>query len=274
MTTYGYDDFGNRTSETIAGFTPAGMPVSRTRSWQYNGPLHQLSLEDGPRTDIDDSTVYRYYPDDPAEGSNRARLREIENAAGILTRSNIRYTTTGKVLSESRPNGLQVSYSYYPGSDRLETMSRAGPSEIQVTRWSYLATGEVESISIADGAPDAVTVTFGYDAARRLVRISDALGNRIDYLLDSEGNRRGEEIYDSAGVLWKTLTRTFDVYNRPDTRSQENEHVDTDYAPDGGLHRQTDGQGGITTYSYDALKRSGGTYPGPGWSECIQRLRL
>ena len=255
VTTYTYDDYGNRTSETIAGFTPGGVPISQSTYWEYNGPQHQLSLVDGPRTDTDDTTSYRYYPDDPVEGSNRARLRESVNAAGILVRSNIQYTATGKVLSEDRPNGLQVSYSYYPGSDRLETMTRSGPSGTQVTRWSYLATGEVERITSADGTPDAVMVTFGYDVARRLITISDAAGNHIDYLLDSEGNRTGENIYDSAGVLRKSLERTFDAYNQPDTRSQENEQVDTDYAPDGLLHQQIDGKGSITTYSYDALKR-------------------
>ncbi len=255
VSTYGYDNFGNRTSETIEGFTPQGISVSRTRSWQYNGPLHQLSLVDGPRTDVNDTTVYRYYPDDPAEGSNRARLKEIENATGILTRSNIQYTATGQVLSESRPNGLQLFYRYYPGSDRLETLTRSGPSGIQQMHWRNLATGEIESISIAEGTPDAVTVTFDYDDARRLVRVGDARGNHIDYLLDSEGNRSGEEIYDNAGVLVKTLTRAFDAYNHMDTYSQENEWVDTDYASDGFLHQKTDAQGSITAYSYDALKR-------------------
>jgi len=255
VTTYGYDESGNRTSETIEGFTPLGLAVSRTRYWQYNGPLHQLSLIDGPRTDVNDVAVYRYYPDDPVEGSNRARLREIENATGILARSNIQYTATGKVLSESRPNGLQLSYSYYPGSDRLETLTRIGPSGMQVTRWHYLATGEVERISIADGTPDAVVLTFDYDAARRLIRVGDVLGNYLEFLLDSEGNHSGEEIHDSSGVLVKSLMRTFDVYNHVDTLRQENEQIDADVAPDGTLLRQTDGQGSITAYSYDALKR-------------------
>jgi len=255
VTTYAYDDYGNRTSEMIAGFTPAGVPVSRSTSWQYNGPLHQLSLVDGPRADVDDMTIYRYYLDDAVEGSNRARLREIENATGILIRSNILYTETGKVLSESRTNGLQISYVYYPGSDRLETMMRSGPSGGQVTRWGYLATGEVEQITTGDGTTNAVTMTFGYDAARRLVKISDGHGNHIDYLLDGEGNRTGENVYDSAGVLRKALSRTFDAYNLPDIRNQENEQVDTDYAADGLLHKKTDGEGGITTYSYDALRR-------------------
>jgi YD repeat-containing protein len=48
ITTYTYDDYGNRTSETISGFDPDGNPVNRTTTYLYNGPLHQLSQIDGP----------------------------------------------------------------------------------------------------------------------------------------------------------------------------------------------------------------------------------
>ena len=66
VTSYTYDTFGNRTSETISGFDPTGSPVTRTTTWQYGGdgslecdavPLHQPCRSDGPRTDIDDYTI-------------------------------------------------------------------------------------------------------------------------------------------------------------------------------------------------------------------------
>ena len=38
VTTYAYDDYGNRTSETIDGFTPLGTLVTRTTTRQFNGP--------------------------------------------------------------------------------------------------------------------------------------------------------------------------------------------------------------------------------------------
>ena len=255
VTTYAYDDFGNRTAETIAGYTPSGTPVSRTTTWQYNGPLHQLSRIDGPRTDVSDITTYRYYPDDPVEGSNRARLKEIEDATGALTRSNIQYTPTGKVLAESRPNGLTLSYTYYPGNDRLETLTETGSGSTRTTRWAYLATGEAETITTAFGTPDATTLRFGYDDARRLTRITDGLGNYIEYTLDTESNRNAEKFYDATGVLRKRLTQTFDTYNRLDVSNQVNESVDYDFAPDGTLDRSIDGRGSVMDYDYDTLKR-------------------
>ena len=255
VTTYSYDDWGNRFSETVSGYAPDGSPVSRTTTREYNGPLHQLSQVDGPRTDVADITTYEYYPDDPGQGANRARLRRVVDAAGVAVRDNIQYSATGKVLSESRPNGLTLGYSYYPGNDRLATLTESDGATNRVTRWTYLATGEVESITQADGTVDATTLTFGYDDARRLIRLTDGLGNYIAYQLDTEGNREAERIHDSAGALKKQLTQTFDLYNRLDTTAQANEATDPTYAPDGTLDVATDGRGVVTDYSYDALKR-------------------
>lgn len=255
FTSYTYDDWGNRLTETIAGFKPDGTPVSRTTTWQYNGPLHQLSQVDGPRTDVADITTYDYYPDDAGQGANRARLRRVTDATGVALRDNIQYTATGKVLSESRPNGLTLSYTYYPGNDRLQTLTESASAISRVTRWTYLATGEVETITQADGTADATTLTFGYDDARRLTRLTDGLGNYIAYQLDTEGNREYERVYDNTGALKKQLHQTFDLYNRLDTTDQANETTNPTYAPDGTLDNSTDGRGIVTDYSYDALKR-------------------
>ncbi|MDT8388632.1 MAG: DUF6531 domain-containing protein, partial [Thiogranum sp.] len=255
VTSYAYDAYANVTSETVSGFDAAGNAISRATTHEYNGPLNQLSFVNGPRTDINDFTWYRYYPNDPTQLSNRARLKEIEDASGTLIRSNIQYTATGKVQSEQRPNGLALSYTYYPGNDRLETLTEIAPTGTRQTRWTYLATGEVESITTANGTADATTLTFGYDAARRMTRITDGLGNSIAYVLDTEGNLREQNTLDSSNALRRQILQTFDTYNRLDTSGQANESVDLDFAPDGTLDVQTDGRGSVTDYDYDALKR-------------------
>ena len=256
VTRYTYDDWGNRLTQTVTGFASDGTPVSRATTYAYEGPLHQLPVVDGPRTDVNDLVYYRYYPNDATVPvGSRGKLREMENANGILTRSNIQYTATGKVRSEDRPNGLHLGYGYYPGNDRLETLTETTANTTRTTRWTYLATGEVESITQAWGSVDAATLTFGYDDARRLTRITDGLGNHIEYTLDTEGNREAENTYDAGGVLRKQLTQTFDLYNRLDTTAQANETTDPGFAPDGTLDLATDGNGAITDYRYDDLKR-------------------
>jgi RHS repeat-associated protein len=254
-TAYAYDDWGNRISETVSGFRPDGTPVSRTTTWTYDGPLHQLSQVDGPRSDVADITTYDYYPDDSGQGANRAQLMRVTDATGTALRDAIQYTTTGKVLSESRPNGLTLAYTYYPGNDRLHTLTESAAGVSRVTRWTYLPTGEVETITQGDGTPEATTLSFGYDDARRLTRLTDGLGNYIAYVLDTEGNREYERIYDSTNALKKQLQQTFDLYNHLDTTAQANESTDPAFAADGTLDLSADGKGAVTDYSYDALKR-------------------
>ncbi len=255
LTTNSYDDYGNLTQVTISGYTPDGTPVTRTTGGTYAGPLHQLSLIDGPRTDVQDLTTLAYYPDDPTQGSNRARLLSVTDAMGIALRSNIQYSATGKVLSESRPNGVSLTYTYYPGNDRLHTLTETGGGTSRVLSWTYLPTGEVQSITTASGTAAATTLTLGYDAGRRLTRITDGLGNYIEYTLDTEDNRIGENTYDSNGALKKAITQTFDDYNHLSSRSQANETLTTHVAPDGTLSNTVDGNSSTTSYGYDALKR-------------------
>jgi RHS repeat-associated protein len=254
VTTYDYDDFGNTTRIRIDGFTPDGTAVARETTLQYLGPLNQLSQIDGPRTDISDITTLDYYPNDPAEGNNRARLKRV-TTAGTVVRDNLQYSATGKVASETRPNGITINYSYYPGNDRLQTVTESDGINSRTTRWTYLATGEVETITRGHGTPDATTLTFGYDDARRLTSITDGLGNKIQYTLDTEGNKEKEDILDDQSVLHKSLTQTFDDYNRLNLFTQANENSDSNFAADGTLDKMTDGNGTVTDYGYDDLKR-------------------
>lgn len=255
VTTTVYDAFGNPTSITVAGFNPSGDSVSRSIAAQYNGPINQLSFIDGPRIDVDDYTYYRYYPNDSIEGNNRGRLKEVEDATGVLIQSNIQYTATGKIESETRANGLALSYTYYSGNDRIETLTQATAAGFKVTKLSYLNTGEVETITTAFGSIDDTTLTLGYDSARRLNKITDGLGNYISYVLDTEGNHEEEKIFDAGDNLKRHLTQAFDIYNLLDTSNQANESRNLGFSSDGTLDIETDGKNVTTDYSYDNLKR-------------------
>lgn len=255
VTTYTYDDFGNPTEVTTSGYQPDGTPVARTTRYAYDGPLNQLTRIDGPRSDVNDVTTFEYYPNEPSQGPNRGRLARVIDPSGLVLRDQIQYSQTGKVRSERRPNGLALSYSYYPGNDRLATFTESAGNATRVVHWTYLPTGEVESVTRGYGTAAASTLTLHYDGARRLTSLADGLGNVIRYTLDAEGNRTAEEVYDSAGRLRRAVARTFDVYNRLDTSAQANERVDYDFAPDGSLTGETGGRGTASHYDYDALHR-------------------
>jgi len=261
IASYTYDEFGNRTSVTIEGYTPdradGYVQVSRTTDYKYEGPLNQLSEIDGSRvnTDVGDITQLIYYPNEIAQGNNRARLKQLIGPEGIIFRDDIQYTASGKVLSEKRPNGITLSVTYYPGNDHLETITEHYGTKSRVTKWTYLATGEVETITQADGTTLASTLRFEYDVVRRLTGITDNQGNKVEFILDSEGNQVQRNVKDRDEVLHRTLKQTFDVYNRLDAQILINDIIDFNYAKDGTLQDQTDAKTNKTAYSYDALNR-------------------
>jgi RHS repeat-associated protein len=257
VTTYRYDDFGNTTSIIINGYRPDGTPVSRTQTFSYSGPYHQLSAIDGPRTDVDDMYVIDYYPDDVSEGYNRGRMRKVTAPLGVPVYDNINYTATGKPASYLAGSNLKFDFTYYPGNDRLETrtLTDLTSGEIRMTHWSYLTTGEVESIAQGYATPEATTLTFEYDDARRLTRVYDGFNNYIEYVLDTEGNVISENIHDQAGILLKALDQSYDAHNRLDISTQANETRNQDFSPDGTLDLEKDGKSVVTDYSYDALRR-------------------
>ncbi|MCW8923896.1 MAG: RHS domain-containing protein [Gammaproteobacteria bacterium] len=257
VTSYVYDAFGNTTSETITGFQPDGTAVSRTTSYTYNGPLNQLSETNGPGAGDDDITSISYYADDVAEGNNRAKMKSVTAPLGIVLTDNIQWNASGKMASYNKANNLQVSFTYYPGNDRLETVTQTdlNTGETHTTHTSYLATGETSATTVGYGTADATTVSFEYDDARRLTRIYDGLGNYMQYTLDTEGNTINESIYDATDTLHKALAQTFDAYSRLDIATQANESKDKNFAADGTLDTSVDGNDVTTNYSYDALRR-------------------
>ena len=256
-TTNVYDDFGNTMSTTIAGFKPDGTPVIRTTTFAYNGPYHQLTQIDGPRNDVSDIYTVGYYPDEAAQGNNRARMKNVVAPLGITLYDNITYTSTGKIAGYIDSNKLQVGMLYFYGNDRLQTLEQLdlNTGDKRVSEWTYLSTGEVKTITTGVELVDKTTLTFNYDDARRLTSIVDGLGNTIEYILDSEGNVEQENIKDSSGNLKKQLTQTFDDYNRLQLRTQVNEQFTETWSPNGTLDKTVDGKNVTTDYSYDNLRR-------------------
>lgn len=257
ITTNLYDDFGNNTSVTINGFKPDGTAVSRTTTFQYNGPFYQLTQIDGPRTDVSDVYTINYYADDVSQGNNRARIKRVTTPLNIALYDNITYTPTGKIKTYIDANNTQSTLSYYYGNDRLQSLSQLdlNTGDTRLTQWTYLATGEVKTVTSGADVVDKTTLTFNYDDARRLTSIVDGLGNSIEYILDSEGNVEQENIRDDIGSLRKRLTQTFDDYNHLQLRTQVNEQLTETRSPDGTLDKTVDGKNVTTDYSYDNLRR-------------------
>ena len=248
---------------SAAGTLPTGV-----RRWTYTYctavgagcPLTGLVLTaNGPRTDLTQTTSYAYYS--TASASNCGTpgaacyqpgdLYQVTDALGHVTKY-ASYDADGRVTRMTDANGVNTDTTYYPRG-WVKTRTVGGKQ----TSFTYTAYGAVQTIT----DPDGVTISFDYDTAHRLMQITDALGNYIQYTLDASGDKTGESIYDSTGTLHKSLTRTFNTLGQLNTvvdglnNTVFNASVSTSYDNNGNLVQSTDGLGFITKRSYDGLNR-------------------
>ena len=254
-------DSGYSCSNT--GAVPAGV---RRTTYTYctttggNCPLPGLLLSvTGPRTDLTQTTSYSYYT--AASTTNCGTpgaacyqpgdLYQVTDALGHVT-TIASYDADGRITRITDPNGVNTDLTYYPrGWLKTHTVSGAQ------TSFTYTAYGAVQTIT----DPDGVTTTFGYDTAHRLTQITDALGNYIQYTLDAAGDKTGESVYDSAGTLHKSLTRTFNTLGQLTSvvdglnKTVLSASYSDSYDANGNRVHTADALGTEQHMSYDALNR-------------------
>jgi YD repeat-containing protein len=87
-----------------------------------------------------------------------------------------------------------------------------------VTTIARLKTDQVATIT----NPRSKTTTYSYDDVHRLVNVTDAMGNEIDYTLDANGNRTAWELseLDSSTPVVHEFEATYDELNRRATKTE------------------------------------------------------
>ncbi|WP_231879551.1 RHS repeat-associated core domain-containing protein [Methylomonas koyamae] len=240
-TTFSYDAGGNLLRKTV---TDTATQQSRTWTYTYNS-LGQILSQDGPRTDVNDVTAYRYYTDTTA-GHHVGDLWQISNALGHTTNFNS-YDANGRLLGLTGPNGLAVGFSY-DARGRLTQKNVGG----NITRYDYDPVGNLTKVI----QPSGVFFSYTYDAAHRLTDITDALGGKIHYTLDAMGNRTQEQVLDSSGTVVKSHRRVYDALNRlAQDIGAYNQTTSYAYDANGNLTQTTDAAGNVSQRQYDSLDR-------------------
>jgi YD repeat-containing protein len=196
------------------GFSAAATGTPRVWTYTYNN-YGQVLTENGPRTDVNDTTTTTYYADNDAVLGNRGNVKDITNALGQKTTYNS-YDANGRVTKITAPNGSVTDLAYFPRG-WLKTLSVTGGGVTETTGYTYFPTGQVKTVT----APDSSVLTYGYDAAQRLTGITDSLGNKVAYTLDAMGNRTKEEYKDPSNVLRRNIERGYDALNRLQTLTGE-----------------------------------------------------
>ncbi|MEV8520908.1 RHS repeat-associated core domain-containing protein [Dyella marensis] len=249
---------------STSGTAPAGV-----RRWTFSYcnvvdsaqcPIVGLLLSaTGPRTDLAQTTTYSYYLTSSAVNCGTpgaacyqaGDLHTITDALGHVT-TIVSYDGAGRVTRTTDANGINADTTY-TARGWVATRTIGGAT----TAFTYTPYGTVASIT----DPDNVTGSYTYDAAHRLTRITDALGNYVQYTLDAAGNKTAEQVYDSSDMLRKSLSRTYNALGQLTGLTDGLNHTvfnasfTDSYDANGNLVHSTDALGIQRKQGYDALNR-------------------
>lgn len=228
-----------------------------------------LRTIDGPRTDVEDVTAYRYYASTEDAGCSTAGgpchhkgdLFQVTDATGHSA-TIVAYDKAGRVARRTDTNGVITDIAYsirgWPTTIVVRERRDGTPSAADAqTSVAYSVAGTL----IATTDPDGVTYNYGYDAAHRLIEVIDQEGNRIHFTLDAMGNRVKEEIFDIGGVSRFSKSRAFDGRGNLIRENDGSGRVvfDADlansYDRNGNLLQSKNALGVVQKRTYDALNR-------------------
>jgi RHS repeat-associated protein len=232
----------------VSGFTQDSsgsvVSVESITRFSYNSHGQVLSIN-GPLAGIMDTTTFTY---DSATGDLLTVTRPV---SGTSTFSE--YDAAGKPGQATDSNRNSVVYTY-DGRGRLATLTRLWDNT--VASYTYTLAGKPDTVRL----PNGITLTYAYESVYgRLTAITDALGNKIGYAYDDQGNVIETAYYlpSEAKIFWQG----FD-YQYPDRPGRLWKKINPDktyfeYAYDamGNLSQITDPEGKITTYSHDPFNR-------------------
>lgn len=185
-------------SQGFAAALQAGAPA-RTRQWTYNAAGQVLSETDP----LNRTTLYTYYADTSAN-HRPGDLQSLTNPAG-QTSQYTRYNARGQLLEMQDANGVATVHAY-DARGRLLSATVGG----EATSFSHDASGQPRRTTFADGS----WIELEYDHSRRMNAVKDNLGNRIDYVLDAQGQVTGQNAKDPAGAIRRALARSLDALGR------------------------------------------------------------
>ena len=185
-------------SQGFSAALQAGV-ANRQQSWTYNQYGQVLTAKDP----LDRTTSYAYYAASSTDYT-MGDLQQVTNALGQVT-SYPQYNKHGQVLRMIEANGV-ITDNTYDLRQRLTSSTTGG----QQTLYAYDPVGQLLELTL----PDTTKITYSWDDAHRLSKVTDQAGNSVTYTLDNAGNRTAEQIKDASGSLARTVTRVFDALDR------------------------------------------------------------
>ncbi|MER5474053.1 LamG-like jellyroll fold domain-containing protein [Streptomyces sp. NPDC002685] len=245
VTTTVYDANGNKVSETLPAYTPAGAssPNAGTTVWKYDSEGNQTDeISPSGKTT---SSLY----------DQMGNLAQITGPDG--TKTHATYDTAGDQLSATDGSGAQTqaTYDYLGRQLTSTTMERYPSTKTLTTTNSYAVTtgnpygAHTASTTSAGG----VTNSYAYNRAGDITSVTDGAGNTTRYGYDFEGNATKTTLADGTWTETDynasddpTATRAYDAGG---TKLSE---TSQQYDGVGNLTASTDANQHTTRWTYDA----------------------
>jgi RHS repeat-associated protein len=242
--TYTYDGGGRVLTESTKPSVGANLP-SATESYMYDptGALTSITSPGG-------TTKYTYDP-------STAALAKVTSSAGAFSFS---YDSAADPIGLQRQNGVSDTIAYNQLGDVTSKASTVGSSTLSSASYTYDTTG-----LLTGSTTQAGTVTYGYDAARRLTSVTPSLGSTApseSYQYDAAGNR------SPAGHSWTygpddqllsdgTYNYQYDHEGQLISKAPVGSGAKTTYTwnAEHELTKASPSNGSPTTYKYDPLGR-------------------
>jgi len=211
-TSLAYDALGHTLMRTETDTTVQSIPYTttgrtRTTAFTYypegvNGEF-QVATMDGSRTDVNDTTSFTY----SAEGY----IASVSNPLGHTTQVT-GYNSRGLPLSTINSNNVVTNMTYHPRGWLLSTniVDPSSASNDATTLNEYDNIGQLTKVTL----PNGTFLSYEYDAAHRLITISNNLGERQEFTLDAADNITLENSKDSGGSITRTQARVYDDLSR------------------------------------------------------------
>lgn len=274
---YGPSDPAPNRLKSVSRFNRSshGVP-GQMRKTSYTYTVHPngmiaTQVEDGPRTDVSDTTAYQY--------DSAGNLLSVTNALGHVTAFS-GHNGLGLSATVVTPDGLTRHY-VYDAQGRVATESVVAGSETRGTHYAYHRLGGPEKITY----PDNSELNLRYDGVGRLIRVDQGGDQAIEFVYDAAGNRirqdyqtvcpgdactpemkyRRQWEYDQIGRkladLGQNGQRTEYRYDNTGNLTRIDpiglvSHATTlEYGPNDELTRQVDALGHATNYAYDGAGR-------------------
>lgn len=223
----------------------------------------------GPRTDVDDTALFVYYPlGSSAPATAKGRLAAVKNALGHITRYDA-YDVFGHATSITDPNGVTTAFTY-DALGRVLTSTLRGVTACDTGLDALCATDLVTTSHYANVTgpldsttqPNGNTTSFTYDSRGRMSSYRRGLQEQIVYTYDPATQKKASESYQALeNGVWSEKRRetyTYDNYGRLATTT----HADNSsivYSYDGaddlvGVQDERHASAN-TRYVYDGAKR-------------------